>query len=73
MRCREEGFAFKKQWESFQGQRECFQNDGHKLKRKGAARLYMLCAKFMLKVLHLRSSGNHFRDKGSVSGMISVC
>ena len=28
---REEGFAFEKQWGSFQGQRECFQNDGHVL------------------------------------------
>ena len=36
--CREEGFTFKKQWESFQGQRECFRNDGRILNRKGAAR-----------------------------------
>ena len=35
---REEGFTFKKQWESFQGQKECFQNDGRMLNRKGAAR-----------------------------------
>ena len=35
---REEGFTFKKQWESFRGQRECFQNDGRMLNRKGAAR-----------------------------------
>ena len=35
--CREEGFTFK-QWESFWGQRECFQNDGRMLNRKGAAR-----------------------------------
>ena len=35
---REEGFTFKKQWESFQGQRECFRNDGRVLNRKGAAR-----------------------------------
>ena len=28
--CREEGFTFKKQWEPFQGQRECFRNNGHK-------------------------------------------
>ena len=38
---REEGFRFKKQWESFRGQRECFQNDGHMLNRKGAARCVM--------------------------------
>ena len=37
--CREEGFTFKKQWESFGGQRECFQNDGRIFNRKGAARL----------------------------------
>ena len=36
--CREESFTFKKQWESFHGQRECFQNDGRILNRKGAAR-----------------------------------
>ena len=36
--CREEGFTFRKQWESFRGQRECFQNDGRILNRKGAAR-----------------------------------
>ena len=35
---REEGFTLKKQWESFRGQRECFQNDGHMENRKGAAR-----------------------------------
>ena len=36
--CREEGFICKKQWESFRGQRECFQNDGRMLNRKGAVR-----------------------------------
>ena len=36
--CREEGFTFRKQLESFMGQRECFQNDGRILNRKGAAR-----------------------------------
>ena len=36
--CGEEGFTFKKQRESFWGQRECFQNDGRMLNRKGAAR-----------------------------------
>ena len=35
--CREEGFTFKKQWESFRGQRECFWNDGRMLNRIGAA------------------------------------
>ena len=32
------GFTFKKQWESFQGQRECFQKDGRMLNRKGETR-----------------------------------
>ena len=36
--CREEGFTFTKQWESFRGQRECFQNDGRMLNRKGETR-----------------------------------
>ena len=36
--CREEGFTFRKQWESFEGERECFQNDGCILNRKEAAR-----------------------------------
>ncbi len=36
--CRGEGFTFRKQWESFRGQRECFRNDGRILNRKGAAR-----------------------------------
>ena len=36
--CREEGFTFRKQWESFRGQRVCFRNDGRMLNRKGAAR-----------------------------------
>ena len=39
--CGEEGFTFRKQGESFWGQRECFQNDGHMLNRKGAARCVM--------------------------------
>ena len=36
--CGEEGFTFRKQGESLRGQRECFQNDGLILNRKGAAR-----------------------------------
>ena len=36
--CREEGFTFKKQWESFREQRECFRNVGRILNRKGTAR-----------------------------------
>ena len=34
----EEGFTFKKQWESFRGQGECFQNDGRILNLRAAAR-----------------------------------
>ena len=34
--CMEEGFTFRKQWESFRGQRVCFRNDGQMLHRKGA-------------------------------------
>ena len=34
-------FPFKKQWESFQGERECFENDAHMPKRKRAARFAM--------------------------------
>ena len=37
--CWEESFTFQKQWESLRGQRECFQNDGCMLYRKGAARV----------------------------------
>ena len=36
--CREEGFTFKKQWESFRGQRECLQNDARILNGKGEAK-----------------------------------
>ena len=37
----EERFAFKKQWELFWRQKECFQNDGHMLSRQGTARFAM--------------------------------